>query len=210
MMRHQQFLADKAALAQRQLRCCNLCERRCHVDRAAGHHGECQAGPTPRVFRHAVECGEEIDLVPSHVVYLSGCDLRCAFCIAGADATDPCRGRELDSGLFAEIVAHGQSLGARNLQWSGGQPSLFLPAILELMADCPRLPPIVWKSNFHETPESLELLKSVVDVYLADFKFGNNDCASRLAGGLNNVMSPVCAGIATAGHAVLVIEMPPV
>ena len=181
-MRHQQVLAEKVALAQRQLHCCNLCEHRCHVDRAAGERGQCQAGPRPRVFRQAVDYGEEIDLVPSHVVFLSGCDLKCAFCIAGKDAMDPGRGEELSSEVLADLVAYGQSRGARNLQWSGGQPSLFLPAILELMAGCPQLPPIVWKSNFHETPEAMELLSGVADVYLADFKFGNNACASRLAG----------------------------
>jgi putative pyruvate formate lyase activating enzyme len=50
------------------------------------------------------------------------------------------------------------------------------------MAACPDLPPVVWKSDFYGTPEAFELLDGVVDVYVADFKFGNDQCASRLAG----------------------------
>jgi len=39
-----------------------------------------------------------------------------------------------------------------------------------------------WKSDFHGTPEAFELLDGVVDVYIADFKFGNDACAKRLSG----------------------------
>ncbi len=67
------------------------------------------------------------------------------------------------------------------MQWVGGEPTIHLPAILEAMADCPRLPRVVWKTDLHGTPEGLALLDGVVDVYLADFKFGNDDCARRLA-----------------------------
>jgi putative pyruvate formate lyase activating enzyme len=49
------------------------------------------------------------------------------------------------------------------------------------MADCVELPPIVWKSDFYGTPAAFELLHEIVDVYVADFKFGNDDCARQLA-----------------------------
>jgi putative pyruvate formate lyase activating enzyme len=114
--------------------------------------------------------------------YLSGCDLRCAFCIAGADAFDPGRGQLLTAEFFNEAVAWGRRQGARTLEWVGGEPTIHLPAILEVMAQCPDLPPIVWKSDFHATPEAMALLDGAVDVYLADLKFGNNECAQRIAG----------------------------
>lgn len=136
----------------------------------------------PRLFCHRVEYGEEPELVPSHLFYLSGCDLRCAFCIAELDAFDPSRGRELTSEFFNTAVAQGRSQGARNVQWVGGEPTIHLPAILEVMSQCDNLPLIVWKSDFHGTPEAMELLDGVVHTYVADFKFGNDACAHRLAG----------------------------
>jgi putative pyruvate formate lyase activating enzyme len=175
-------LSDRVALAQRHYRACGLCEHRCGVDRLAGEVGPCKAGVTPRVFRHRVEYGEELDLVPSHLFYLSGCDLRCAFCIAGLDAFDPRRGRELTGDFFNDAVAWGREQGARNIQWVGGEPTIHLPAILEVMSRCPVLPPVVWKSDFHCTPDALSLLDGVADVYLADFKFGNDECARRVCG----------------------------
>jgi putative pyruvate formate lyase activating enzyme len=144
--------------------------------------GFCKAGVIPRVFRHRIEYGEELEIVPSHLFYLSGCDLRCGFCIAGINAFDPSRGRELTSKFFNEAVDWGRRSGARNIQWVGGEPTIHLPAILEVMSGCPRLPPVVWKSDFYGSPEAFDLLDGAVDLYIADFKFGNEACARRIAG----------------------------
>lgn len=161
---------------------CLLCEHRCGVDRISGERGICKAGATPRLFRHRIEYGEEPELVPSHLFYLSGCDLRCAFCIAEANAFDPQRGRPLDASLFREAVAWGRQRSVRTLQWVGGEPTIHLPAILALMAGGPELPPVVWKSDFYGTPESFDALAGHVETFVADFKFGNNACALRLSG----------------------------
>ena len=41
--------------------------------------------------------------------------------------------------------------------------------------------PVVWNSNFYMSDKSMSFLKGVVDVYLSDFKYGNDDCAQRLS-----------------------------
>jgi putative pyruvate formate lyase activating enzyme len=169
------------------------------VDRIAGGRGPCKAGPVARVYKHRVEFGEEWELVPSHLFYLSGCDLRCAFCVAEANAFDARRGRPLTAEFLAEAVEQGRDQRARTLQWVGGEPTIHLPAILEAMAGCPNLPSIVWKSDFHATSEALALLDGVVDVYLADFKFGGDACARRIAG-VENYLAIVTRNLATAAR----------
>lgn len=175
------WTSDRLELARQQLECCALCEHRCGANRLAGERGPCKASPEARVFRQRVECGEEAELVPSHLFYLSGCDLRCAFCIAEANAFDPSRGRLLTHDFFAAALAWGRTQGARNVQWVGGEPTIHIPAILEVMSSCHELPPIVWKSDFYGTPAAFELLDGFVTVYVADFKFGNDYCAQRIA-----------------------------
>ena len=64
-----------------------------------------------RVYKHRVEYGEEWELVPSHLFYLSGCDLRCAFCVAGVNAFDARRGRPLSAEFLAEAVEGGRTAG---------------------------------------------------------------------------------------------------
>jgi putative pyruvate formate lyase activating enzyme len=173
---------ERVAQAVRHYRDCELCEHRCGADRGAGERGPCKAGIVPRVFRHRVEYGEELELVPSHLFYLSGCDLRCAFCIAEANAFDPGRGTPLAAEWFADAVAWGRTQGARNVQFVGGEPTIHLPGILEALAEAGELPPIVWKSDFYGTQAAFALLEGIVDVYVADFKFGNDACAQRIAG----------------------------
>jgi putative pyruvate formate lyase activating enzyme len=160
---------------------CLLCEHRCGVDRRNSERGVCKAGTEARVFRHRVEFGEELELIPSHLFYLSGCDLRCAFCIAEASAFNPMIGELLTPTYFREAIAWGQTQDVRTLQWVGGEPTIHIPAILKAMADCSNLPPVVWKSDFYGTPEAFELLNGVVDTFVADFKFGNDHCARRVA-----------------------------
>jgi putative pyruvate formate lyase activating enzyme len=178
----QRIGTDCLRLAMRSYRRCSLCEHRCGVDRAAGQRGFCQAPAEARVYRCRVECGEEVELIPSQLLYLSGCNLRCVFCIGEADAFDPLRGQPLTSRLLAEVAANARERGARNIQWVGGEPTIHLPAILEAMAGCHPQLPIVWKSNFFATVETFTLLSGVVDVYVADLKFGNDTCAQQIAG----------------------------
>jgi putative pyruvate formate lyase activating enzyme len=172
---------QRLQLAARHLSGCRLCEHRCGANRLEGERGPCKAGPRARVFRHRVEYGEEVEIIPSHLFYLSGCDLRCVFCIAEEKAFDPSIGTELTAEFLAQAVSQGRKRGARNIQWVGGEPTIHLPSILQAMAGCDDLPAVVWKSDFYGTPEAFELLKDVADIYIADFKFGNDECARRLA-----------------------------
>jgi putative pyruvate formate lyase activating enzyme len=190
---------ERLERARQHYRDCRLCEHRCGANRWGGERGPCKADTVARVFKHRVEFGEEPELIPSHLFYLSGCDLRCAFCIAEVNAFDPRRGRPLTSEFFDDAVAQGRRQGARTLQWVGGEPNVHLPNILEVMAGCPDLPRVVWKSDFHGTAESFALLEGVIAVYLADFKFGNDRCARRIAG-VADYLRIVTRNLATAAR----------
>jgi len=41
--------------------------------------------------------------------------------------------------------------------------------------------PILWNSNFFMSEKLMKLLREIVDIYLPDFKFGNNNCAIKLS-----------------------------
>lgn len=173
--------SDRLAAARQHLDACSLCEHRCLANRSAGQIGPCRAGPAARVFRQRVEYGEEIELIPSHLFYLSGCDLRCRFCIAEANAFNPKIGTPLTPPFLQAAIAGARVHRPKTLQWVGGEPTIHLPAILQVMSEVEHLLPIVWKSDFHGTEQAFALLEGVVDTFVADFKFGNDDCAQRLA-----------------------------
>ena len=144
--------------------------------------------------------------MPSHLLYLSGCNMRCGFCIGEANAMDPQVGRLLSGLWLRETITWGRGRGAANLQWVGGEPTIHVPAILGALAACKPLPRLVWKSNFYWTSEAADLLDGVVDVYVADFKFGNDRCAGRIAG-VEGYLGTVTRNLlATASRARLIVR----
>jgi putative pyruvate formate lyase activating enzyme len=170
------------------------------------------------------EVSDELELIPTFAIALSGCDLRCDFCITGGPSWNPRAGEPLsvaavprrrEGGGDALVAARGggaaftglrggvaatfqpqrfsglerlirqaeQALadGARTIMILGGEPTIHLPAALEIVAALPDDAKLVWKTNAHGSAQARALLDGMFDVWLADFKFGNDACAQRLA-----------------------------
>lgn len=72
--------------------------------------------------------------------------------------------------------------GARTINLLGGEPGLHLHTILEIAAASSERLPLVLNTNMYMTPEVIDMLDGVVSLYIADFKFGRNECARELAG----------------------------
>ena len=172
----------RARLARAALRHCRLCAHLCGVNRLAGERGLCRAGPEPHYFLAQTELGDELELVPAFNIALSGCDLRCNFCITGASSWNPRAGDNLDIQEVAARAAQAVAEGARTIMLLGGEPTIHLPAALDLVAALPASATLVYKTNAHVSAEARALLDGMFDVWVADFKFGNDHCAKLLAG----------------------------
>ncbi|MEN9777187.1 MAG: hypothetical protein RJB04_942 [Verrucomicrobiota bacterium] len=177
--------SQRAAIAREQLAQCHWCAHRCGVNRLAGQRGPCQAGPEGRIFNAQIEVGDESDVCPVFAVAFSGCDLRCDFCNTGRESWDASAGSVPEGvereALLGRIGRAWESGAVRSLMILGGEPTIHLSSALELVAALPDALPVVWKTNAHGTPESNALLDGVFDAWVADLKFGNDDCARRIA-----------------------------
>jgi putative pyruvate formate lyase activating enzyme len=151
----------------------------------AGQRGPCHAGPEGRIFNAQIEVGDESDVCPVFAVAFSGCDLRCDFCNTGRESWDASAGSVPEGvereALLGRIARAWESGAVRSLMILGGEPTIHLSSALELVAAVPDALPVVWKTNAHGTPESNALLDGVFDAWVADLKFGNDDCARRIA-----------------------------
>jgi putative pyruvate formate lyase activating enzyme len=131
--------------------------------------------------------GEEPDLVPSYTVFFAGCTFDCVFCQNWDISTRPDAGLDLDPAEMADKIrlraaADGRRYGrARNVNWVGGEPTPDLPYVLSVLERCEGNLPQVWNSNMYMSSEAMALLDGVIDVYLTDFKYGNDECAMRLS-----------------------------
>jgi putative pyruvate formate lyase activating enzyme len=172
---------DRACLAREKLADCRFCAHDCGVNRLAGEFGVCRAGAAPRFFSAQTEVSDELELIPTFAIALSGCDLRCDFCITGKESWNPRAGKDFSAREIAKKAKLALQNGARTIMLLGGEPTIHLPAALELVAELPDSAKLVWKTNAHGSAQARELLDGMFDVWLADFKFGNDDCARRLA-----------------------------
>lgn len=171
----------KIELAQRILARCTLCAHRCGVDRIRGELGVCRLGTEAVVAEHFVHIAEEGFINPSLIVSLAGCGLRCRFCQQGPLLTPAAvPGEALDADLWSRLDIG----GARSLSFVGGNPDESLYAILRFLKATPAdwNLPIVWNCHAYGTVEAIRLLDGIVDAYVPDFKYGNDECGRRLSG----------------------------
>lgn len=167
----------KNVIADRMLENCHFCDRRCGVDRKKGKIGYCRIGAVSRYSSEFLHYGEEPELIPSHTIFLSGCVFSCVYCQNWDISTNPDIGMPILPAEVARIAAIKRGLGAKNLNFV--TPTPHLHTILRILAEMKINTPIVWNSNMYHSEEAAKLLCGVVDVYLGDFKYGNDACAKK-------------------------------
>jgi len=141
--------------------------------------------PDPRVFKAFVHLGEERCLIPSWTVFLTGCNLRCAFCSERAFVVDPGLGRPLQEVIGEAEIRAARAAGARNLHFVGGEPLINLPglaAFLKAHAAALEGLPVLLNTNLYAPPQVIEQALALGARLLPDLKFGNRGCADRLSG----------------------------
>src|SRR5436189_156087 len=103
---------------------------------------------------------------------------------SGASLTCPNEARIARSALArarAPLAGAALDLGARTIMILGGEPTIHLPAALDIVAALPDDARLVWKTNAHASAQARALLDGLFDLWLADYKFGNDLCAQRLS-----------------------------
>jgi len=165
------LLSLKATIARKMLKKCELCELRCGINREK-EIGYCRVKES-RVAVDFLHMGEEPELVPSYTVFFSGCNFRCVFC-QNWDISQYRVGEFIHPRNMAKKIRYAHARGAKNVNFVGGEPTPNLPYILDTLLHVNVPIPIVWNSNMYMSIESMKLLDGVVDIYLADFKWGDD------------------------------------
>jgi len=168
----------KIEIADRIFRKCEFCERRCRVDRTE-QRGACGVKEAS-IASEFLHIGEEYMLIPSYTIFFSGCTFHCVFC-QNWDISQNICGIYIEPQRLAEMIKARRAQGALNVNWVGGDPTPNLPYILKVLRLCDENIPQIWNSNMYCSLETMKLLDGIIDLYLTDFKYGNNGCAERLS-----------------------------
>lgn len=167
----------KIELADRMLSNCQCCGWRCGVDRKAGEKGFCRLADTSNYASEFLHMGEEPELVPSHTIFLTGCVFACVYCQNWEISTNPEAGTLIEIRKLAKLIDLRRMHGARNVNFV--TPTPHTHTVLKIIREISVNTPVIWNSNMYHSPEIAEILEGVVDVYLGDFKYGNNVCAQQ-------------------------------
>ncbi|RLE94845.1 MAG: pyruvate formate lyase-activating protein [Thermoprotei archaeon] len=177
------FLHVKVAIAYKLLEKCCFCEHRCGVNRLKGQKGFCRLDKTVYVHSWFHHVGEEAPLVPSGTIFYGSCNFRCVFCQNwDISQENPYAGIVVDAVKLARMQEKLRKTGAKNINHVGGEPTPNLHVILESLLYLEANVPQLWNSNFYCSEETMKLLREVIDIWLPDFKYGNDKCAERLSG----------------------------
>ncbi|UCF04217.1 MAG: radical SAM protein [bacterium] len=165
---------------------CELCPRRCGVNRMEGKLGFCRASSQLEVSSYNLHFGEERPLVGkggSGTIFLTNCGLRCVFCI-NWEISHEGRGTERSIDELASMMLRLQGMGAHNINVV--TPTHYSPHIVlaldKAAAGGLRLP-LVYNTCGWERVEILEMLDGIVDIYLPDFKYADGEMASIYSSG---------------------------
>ena len=161
---------------------CELCPRRCGVNRAAGQAGYCRCEREAQVFRYGSHPGEEPPISGargSGAIFFSRCTLRCVYCQNYPWSQDG-RGETYTGEELAAIFSRLYAEGCHN--WNLVSPTPWLPMIgeaLERVRGAGQKLPVVYNTGGFERVETVRALAGTADVYLTDLRYASSEAAAR-------------------------------
>jgi len=175
-------LEQRVQQATQLLKDCRLCPRQCTVDRLHNEKGVCRTGRRAIVASFHAHHGEESPLVGrfgSGTIFFSYCNLLCSFC-QNYDISHQGEGSELEPKDLAAVMLTLQQRGCHNINLV--TPTHVVPQMLEALLPAVENGlsiPLVYNTSGYEAQDTLRLLRGIVDIYMPDFKFWDEQWAKR-------------------------------
>ncbi len=176
---------EKLKKAYNVLRKCSLCPRNCHVNRIEGEKGFCETTAKVKISSCFPHFGEERPLVGkngSGTIFISHCNLKCVFC-QNNDISHHGYGEITKVKELAKLMLKIQAKGCHNINVVS--PTHVAPQVMAALYHGAKKGlniPFVYNTGGYDSPELIRLLDGVVDIYLPDFKFGDDEIAEKFTG----------------------------
>lgn len=163
---------------------CNICPRKCHVNRNLTS-GFCGATNTLKVSKVMLHHWEEPPISGTNgsgAIFFSHCNLKCIFC-QNYEISSNGAGKEISIETLISIFKQLESVHAHNINLVS--PTHYSKQIIEALKIYKPSIPVVWNSNGYESAETIKALKGLVDIYLCDFKYFDNNLATEFSNAPN-------------------------
>lgn len=167
---------------------CEICPRKCHVNRLKDEKGFCKLGHGPVVSAHHPHFGEESPLVGqkgSGTIFFTSCNLACVYC-QNYEISQLRIGKEISFERLAEMMISLQNKGCHNINLVTPTPQV--PAILKALSIAIEQGlklPLVYNTSAYDSVEVLKSLNGIVDIYMPDAKYSDDKIALRYSNAEN-------------------------
>ena len=161
---------------------CEICPRKCHVNRLKGEKGYCQLGYLPKVSAFHQHFGEESPLVGkfgSGTIFMTSCNLACAYC-QNYEISQLRIGEEISFERLAEMMIFLQNRGCHNINFVTPTPQV--PQIiksLQIAIERGLKIPLVYNTSSYDSLSVLKLLDGIFDIYLPDARYSDDKIALK-------------------------------
>jgi putative pyruvate formate lyase activating enzyme len=160
---------------------CTVCPRDCLNNRLGNELAACYSGRLPIVSSYTPHFGEEPPLVGTRGagnIFFGNCNLRCVYCqnYQISQTHKQQLKNEVTHERLAEMMLELQERGCHNINFVS--PTHFAPQMARsilLAAERGLRLPIVYNTNAYDSVAVLKLLDGVVDVYLPDLKYAEDE-----------------------------------
>jgi putative pyruvate formate lyase activating enzyme len=159
---------------------CTLCPRKCGVNRSI-KSGYCGAKDKIILAKSMLHKWEEPCISVKNgagTVFFSGCSLHCCYC-QNSIISSKLHGKEVSAAELADVFLTLQKNGADNIELV--TPTHFVPQIIDALNIAkPSLNiPVVYNTGGYELPETIDMLRGYVDIFLPDLKYFSPEASMR-------------------------------
>jgi len=166
------------------LESCEICPRRCRINRLNGERGYCGIGNDIIVSHYGPHFGEEPPITGikgSGNIFFSSCNLRCIYC-QNYQISTATKGERLSIDDLVALFFHLEQQGVHNINLVSPTPYVPLIAIaIQKAKERGITIPFVYNTNAYENKETIQTLHGLIDIYLPDFKYWNTHIARKLS-----------------------------
>lgn len=163
---------------------CYVCPRNCGTDRCK-QVGFCGANNVMKIAKHMVHFWEEPIISGTNgsgAIFFSNCSLKCVFC-QNAEISSGGNGNETTVAQLIDMMKELEKKGVHNINLVS--PTHYTLQIIEALKQYKPNVPVVWNTSGYEKPETIELLKNYVDIFLTDFKYFSSNLSKEYSNAEN-------------------------
>jgi putative pyruvate formate lyase activating enzyme len=176
---------------------CELCPRKCRINRLNGERGVCSSGEELVVSSYNPHFGEESPLVGkirlfvadvfgvsrggSGTIFLTNCNLLCVYC-QNYEISHLGYGNKVSLERAAGMMIELQNRGCHNINFV--TPTHYAPQLVKatkFAIEKGLRIPVVWNCSGYENIEIIKLLDGIVDIYMPDIKYGRSEPAKKFS-----------------------------